>query len=167
MSNYILPLLVIGIVLYGMIKRVDLYDTFIAGSKESFKIGYTVFPNMLAMIVSVNILINSGLLDDIIRIATPFLKVPIEVISLAIMRPISGNASLALLNSLYTNYGVDHFYSLLGSAIQGCTDTTLYVIALYYGSIGIKNIKYALKNSIIADVVGISTSILLCYLLFN
>ena len=166
MSNYILPLLVIGIVTYGMIKKVDLYDSFIEGSKESFKIVYTVFPNMLAMIVSVNILINSGLLEDIIRAGIPFLKLPIEVISLAVMRPISGNASLALLNSLYTNYGVDHFYSLLGSAIQGCTDTTLYVIALYYGSVGIRNIKYALRNSIIADFIGISTSILLCYLLF-
>ena len=112
MSNYILPLLVIGIVTYGMIKKVDLYDSFIEGSKESFKIVYTVFPNMLAMIVSVNILINSGLLEDIIRAGIPFLKLPIEVISLAVMRPISGNASLALLNSLYTNYGVDHFYSL-------------------------------------------------------
>ncbi len=155
MSNYILPLMVLGIVIYGIIKKVDLYDVFLEGSKESFKMAYTIFPNLLAMIVSVNLLIDSGILEFLIELVLPFLKIPIEVISLAFMRPISGNATLALLNTIYTKYGVDHFYSLLGSTIQGCTDTTLYVIALYYGSIGIKNTRYALKASLLADVVGI------------
>lgn len=167
MSNYILPLMVLVIVVYGIFKKVDLYDVFLEGSKESFKMGYTIFPNLLAMIVSVNILVDSGILEFLINLFIPFLKIPIEVISLAIMRPISGNATLALLNTIYTKYGVDHFYSLLGSTIQGCTDTTLYVIALYYGSIGIKNTRYALKVSLLADVVGISASIAICYFLFS
>jgi len=167
MSNYILPLMVLGIVIYGIIKKVDLYDVFLEGSKESFKMAYTIFPNLLAMIVSVNILIDSGILEFLIELVLPFLKIPIEVISLAFMRPISGNATLALLNTIYTKYGVDHFYSLLGSTIQGCTDTTLYVIALYYGSIGIKNTRYALKASLLADVVGITASILVCHFLFS
>ena len=115
MSNYILPLMVLGIVIYGIIKKVDLYDVFLEGSKESFKMAYTIFPNLLAMIVSVNILIDSGILEFLIELVLPFLKIPIEVISLAFMRPISGNATLALLNTIYTKYGVDHFYSLLGS----------------------------------------------------
>ncbi len=167
MSNYILPLMVLGIVIYGIIKKVDLYDVFLEGSKESFKMAYTIFPNLLAMIVSVNLLIDSGILEFLIELVLPFLKIPIEVISLAFMRPISGNATLALLNTIYTKYGVDHFYSLLGSTIQGCTDTTLYVIALYYGSIGIKNTRYALKASLLADVVGITASILVCHFLFS
>ena len=167
MSNYILPLMVLGIVIYGIIKKVDLYDVFLEGSKESFKMAHTIFPNLLAMIVSVNLLIDSGILEFLIELVLPFLKIPIEVISLAFMRPISGNATLALLNTIYTKYGVDHFYSLLGSTIQGCTDTTLYVIALYYGSIGIKNTRYALKASLLADVVGITASILVCHFLFS
>ncbi len=167
MSNYVLPAMVLGIVLYGLAKKIDLYDAFIDGSKESFKMILTIFPNLLAMILSVNILVESGFLEFCIQLLVPFLKIPIEVVSLAIMRPISGNATLALLNTIYTKYGVDHFYSLLGSTIQGCTDTTLYVIALYYGSIGIKNTRYALKASLLADVVGISASILVCYLLFS
>lgn len=167
MSNYILPLMVLGIVGYGLFKKVDLYDSFIEGSKESFKMSYTIFPNLLAMVVSVNILVDSGILEAIINLLIPALKVPIEVVSLMVMRPISGSATLALLNTIYTKYGVDSFYSLLGSTIQGCTDTTLYVIALYYGSVGIKNTRYALKVSLITDVVGISVSLLVCYLLFN
>lgn len=166
MSNYILPLVVLFIVLYGIIKKVDLYESFIDGSKDSFKMSLTIFPNLLAMILSVNILVNSGILEDLINFLLPFLKVPIEVISLMVMRPISGNATLALLNTIYTKYGVDSFYSLLGSTIQGCTDTTLYVLALYYGSVGIKNTKYALKVSLLADVVGITSSLIICYLLF-
>ena len=166
MSDYVLPLVVLLIVVYGIFKKVDLYESFIEGSKESFKMSYTIFPNLLAMILSVNILVNSGILEDLINLLLPFLKVPIEVISLMIMRPISGNATLALLNTIYTKYGVDSFYSLLGSTIQGCTDTTLYVLALYYGSIGIKNTRYALRVSLLADVVGIATSIIICYLLF-
>ncbi len=167
MSNYILPLMVLIIVVYGIIKKVDLYDVFLDGSKESFKMAYTIFPNLLAMIVSVNILVDSGILEFIINLLISSLKVPIEIISLAVMRPISGNATLALLNTIYTKYGGDNFYSLLGSTIQGCTDTTLYVIALYYGSIGIKNTRYALKVSLLADVVGITASILVCYFLFS
>lgn len=166
MSNYILPLVVLLIVLYGIRKKVDLYEAFIDGSKDSFKMSLTIFPNLLAMILSVNILVNSGILGDLINFLLPFLKVPIEVISLMIMRPISGNATLALLNTIYTKYGVDSFYSLLGSTIQGCTDTTLYVLALYYGSVGIKNTKYALKVSLFADIVGITSSLIICYLLF-
>lgn len=166
MSDYVLPLIVLIIVFYGIIKKVDLYDAFIKGSKESFKMSFTIFPNLLAMLLSVNIFANSGLLEDMVNFLLPFLKVPIEVISLMIMRPISGNATLALLNTIYTKYGVDSFYSLLGSTIQGCTDTTLYVLALYYGSVGIKNTRYALRVSLLADIVGIVSSLIICYLLF-
>ena len=167
MSDYILPLIVLFIVGYGLYKKIDIYDQFIEGSRESFKMCLTIFPNLLAMILSVNILVNSGILEDVINWLLPTLRVPIEVLSLMIMRPISGNATLALLNTVYTKFGVDHFYSLLCSTIQGCADTTLYVLALYYGSVAIKDTRYALKVSILADIIGISSSIIICYLLFN
>ena len=166
MSDYILPLIVLIIVSYGLYKKIDVYDSFIRGSSESFKMCFTIFPNLLAMVLSVNILVNSGLLEDVINLLFPYIKLPIEVLSLMVMRPISGNATLALLNTVYTKFGVDHFYSLLCSTIQGCADTTLYVLALYYGSVSIKNTRYALKISLLADVIGISVSIVICYLLF-
>ncbi len=159
--------MVLIIVFYGLIKKIDLYESFIDGSKESFKMAYTIFPNLLAMILSVNILINSGFLEWLISFFVKNISLPIELISLIVTKPISGSAALALLNNIYSKYGVDSFYSLLASTIQGCTDTTFYVIALYYGSVGIKKTKYALFNSLFGDVVGILTSVLLCYILFS
>ena len=129
--------------------------------------GYTIFPNLLAMILSVNILIKSGFLEWIISIIFKSINLPIELVTLIITKPISGSASIALLNNIFEKYGVDSFYSLLASTIQGCTDTTFYVIALYYGSIGIKKTRYALVNSLFGDFIGILTSIILCYILFN
>ena len=154
------------IIFYAYIKKTDIYDNFIDGSTNSFKLLFQVFPNMLAMVFSVNILISSGFLDFLVVILKPFLKLPVEVLSMALIRPISGNATLALLNSIYAKYGVDNFYSLVASVIQGSTDTTFYVLALYYGSVGIKKLRYAPIASLFADFVGISSAITICYLLF-
>ena len=129
--------------------------------------GYTIFPNLLAMILSVNILINSGFLEWLFSLFLGNLKLPLELLSLIATKPISGSAALALLNNIYQTYGVDSFVSLLASTIEGCTDTTFYVIALYYGSVGIKKTRYALATSLFGDFVGIFTSIVLCYILFS
>lgn len=166
-SNYILPIMVLIIVVYGLYKKIDLYESFIEGSKEAFKMSYTIFPNLLAMILSVNILMNSGFLKWFVELLFGSIKLPIELISLIATKPISGSAALALINTIYSKYGVDSFYSILASTIQGCTDTTFYVIALYYGSVGIKKTRYAMINSLFGDFIGILTSIVLCYLLFS
>lgn len=150
-----------------MHKKVDLYESFIEGSKESFKMGYTIFPNLLAMILSVNLLIESGFLEWIIAFFVKGITLPIELISLVLTKPISGSAALALLNTIFNKYGVDSFYSILASTIQGCTDTTFYVIALYYGSVGIKKTRYAMATSLFGDFIGILISILLCYFMFS
>ena len=159
--------MVLLIVIYSLTQKVDLYESFLEGSKEAFKMGITIFPNLLAMILSVNVLINSGFLEWLMATFLSGLKLPIELISLIAMKPISGSAALALLNTIYSKYGVDSFIGLLASTIQGCTDTTFYVIALYYGSVGIKKIKYAMTTSLFGDVIGIVTSIILCYVLFS
>lgn len=166
-SAYVLPILVLIIVIYGSIKKVDLYESFVDGSKEAFKMSYTLFPNLLAMILSVNILINSGFLKWILDVCMNGISLPLEIVSLVLTKPISGSASIALLNTIFGKYGVDSFYSLLASTIQGCTDTTFYVIALYYGCIGIKKTRYAMINSLFGDIVGIGISILLCYICFS
>jgi spore maturation protein B len=150
-----------------MYKKIDMYDAFVEGSKEAFSMGYTLFPNLLAMILGVNVLINSGFINWLIKILFCSIKLPIEIITLIVTKPISGSGAVALINSIFSKYGVDSFYSLLASTIQGCTDTTFYVIALYYGSIGIKKTRYAMINSIFGDIVGIAVSIGLCYLLIS
>lgn len=153
----IIPIIVLFIILYGFLKKIDVYDTFIEGVKESFSMILNLFPNFIAMILAVNLFTNSGVLDFILSPIKLF-KIG-EVIPLALIRPISSSASLAYLNSIFTKYGPDSFIGLLGSVMQGCTDTTLYIISVYFGSIGIKKIKYSMFAALFADLVGIIASI--------
>lgn len=158
--------MVLVVVGHGYLKKVDLFENFIKGSTQGFKLMLTVFPNLLAMVFSVNILLTSGFLDFLISLITPIIKLPIEIISLGVIRPISGNAALAILNNIFQKYGVDSLWGLMGSAIQGSTDTTFYVLALYYGSVGIKKIRYAPLVSILADITSIVSAIIICNFIF-
>ena len=129
-----------------------------------------LFPTLIAMILAVNLFINSGVLDYVLSLINPILKVfniPGEIIPLDIVRPISGSASLAYLNSIFSKYGPDSFIGLLGSVMQGCTDTTFYVISLYFGSIGIKKIRHSMVASLFADLCGIVASIIVVNLFFK
>ena len=162
--------MVVFIILYGFIKKIDIYDTFIEGVKESFSCIFNLFPTFIAMILAINLFINIGFLDFILSFFKPIfelIKVPAEILPLAIVRPISGSASLAYLNNIFSTHGPDSFIGLLSSVLQGCTDTTLYVISLYFGSIGIKKIRYSLFAGLCADLIGIVASIIIVNLLFN
>lgn len=168
-SNCIIPIIVLIIVLYALKKRIDIYDTFIDGTKESFDMTLKVFPNLLAMVFGVNIFLKSGVLDFIFNNLKPifsYINVQIEILPMAIMRPISGSASLAILNDIFLNYGPDSFIGTVASIIQGSTDTTFYVLTLYFGSIGIKKIRYAMWAGLFSDLVGIVTAIILGNVLF-
>lgn len=154
--------MVLFIIIYGVLKKVDVYDTFIDGVKESFSMIFNLFPTLVAMILAINLFINSGFLDFLLSIINPILnifKIPGEIFPLAIVRPISGSASLAYLNSIFDKFGPDSFIGLLGSVMQGCTDTTFYIISLYFGSIGIKKIRHSMFAALFADLVGIIASI--------
>lgn len=169
MSVLMIPIVVFIIVFYGAYKKIDVYNSFITGSKESFDMIMHLFPTMLAMVFAVNIFIKSGLLQDITKFINPFLhilNIPSEIIPMALIRPISGSSSLAILNNILENYGPDSFVGRLASVMQGSTDTTFYVLTLYFGSIGIKKIKYALWAGLFADFIGIVSSIVIVHLLF-
>lgn len=161
-SNYILPILVLIIILYS-INKVNIYDSFIEGAKESFDLVFNIFPCMLAMIFGLNIFIKSGSLNYLFNILKPLvniLNIPINIFPMMILRPISGTASLAFLNNILKTYGPDSLSGLLASVIQGSTDTTLYVLTLYFGSIGITKIRYSLYAGLFADLVGIIAAII-------
>ena len=128
-----------------------------------------LFPTLLAMIFAVNIFTNSKILDFILILFKGIfqrINIPIEILPLGLIRPISSSASLAYLNTIFTKYGPDSFIGILGSVMQGCTDTTLYVVSLYLGSIGIKKIRYTLIPCFFADLMGIIGSIIVVKLLF-
>jgi len=169
LSSLIIPLIVLGIVSYGIFKKVNVYDIFIEGAKESFDMVLSMFPNLLAMILGINIFLKSNLLNYLIKFINPlleFIKLPYQILPMALIRPISGSSSLAFLNNIFEQFGPDSFLGRLGSVIQGSTDTTFYIITLYFGCIGIKKIKYALWAGLFADLIGIISSILIVNLLF-
>lgn len=169
-SNLIIPIMVLGIIAYGVIKKINIYDVFVEGSKESYDMILTMFPCMLAMIFGVNIFIKSGVLEYIFGFfqnILDFLHIPIEIIPMAIMRPISGSSSLAILNTILENYGPDSFIGRLASVIQGSTDTTFYILTLYFGSIGIKKIRYSLWAGLAADIIGIVSAIIIVNFMFG
>lgn len=169
LSNLIIPLLVLYIILYGFFKKVNIYDEFLTGSTESFGMVLKIFPCLLAMILGINIFLKSGILDFLYQVMEPifnYIKIPINVFPMMVMRPISGSSTLAILNNLFIDYGPDSLIGRLASIIQGSTDTTLYVITLYFGSIGIKKIRYALWIGLFSDLVGIVVSVILVNIFF-
>ncbi len=169
-SNLIIPFMVLYIIIYGVKKRVNVYDEFLDGASESFSMVAKIFPCLLAMMLGVNIFLKSGVLNFILNFLNPFfemIKIPIQVLPMMIMRPISGTSSLAILNNLFADFGPDSLIGRLGSIIQGSTDTTFYVLTLYFGSIGIKKIRYSLIAGLFADLIGIFASIIVVHLFFG
>ena len=168
-SSLIIPIMVLGVVIYGIYKKVNIYDVFIEGAKESFEMIFTVFPYLLGMMLAINLFLHSNILSNISSLITPILDligIPFDIIPMAIMRPISGTSSLAILNNIFESFGPDSFVGRLASTIQGSTDTTFYVITLYFGSIGIKKIRYSLYAGLFADLIGIIASIVIVQLVF-
>ncbi len=163
MSNYIMPLIVLFVIIFGFIKKVPIYDTFVEGAKESFDLVFKLFPCLLAMILSINIFVKSNIVTNLFSFVS---FIPNELIPLIIMRPISGTSSLAILTNIYQTLGPDSLAGILGSYIQGSTDTTFYILTLYFGSIGIKKIRYSLWAGLLADLFSIIISILFVYLIF-
>lgn len=168
-SNLMIPAIILTIIIYGYSKKIDIYDVFLDGAKESIDIIFKMFPCMLAMIFAINIFLNSNFLSLLLSLFRPvfhLLSIPFEVIPMMIMRPISGSSTIAILNNLLSQFGPDSFIGRLGSVIQGSTDTTLYVLTLYFGSIGIKKIRYALWVGLAADVIGLISAVIVTNLLF-
>lgn len=161
MSNYILPIIIFLIVLYGIIKKCNVYDSFINGSKEGINLSLNIFPSILAIIFSSRIFISSGLLEFILKTIKPIITFPIEVIPIIILRPISSNASLSIMIDIFNKFGVDSYLGILSSVLQGCTDTVFYIISLYFGVVNIKKIKNTLSLSLLVYLIGIITSIII------
>ncbi|MGE5455920.1 MAG: spore maturation protein [Ignavibacteriales bacterium] len=168
-SDLIIPTIVLVVIIYGIKKKLNIYDVFIDGARESVDLVLMIFPYILGMIFAINLFLNTNILFNITNFLKPlfdYLHMPVEVLPMAIMRPISGNSSLAILNNLFINYGPDSMIGRLGSVIQGSNDTTLYVLTLYFGSVGIRKIRYALWAGLLSDLCGIIISVIVVNLLF-
>lgn len=168
MSHFVIPIVILIIVLYGIYKKRNIYEDFLLGAKEGIQLIYSIIPALLAMTFAINIFLKSNVISLPLIILKPIIKyIPLEVIPMCLLRPISGTATLAILNNIYSLYGPDSFIGRLSSTIQGCTDTTIYVLALYFGSIKVFKTRYALYVGLFADLVGIIASIIIVSLIFS
>lgn len=170
MASIIIPIIVLFIIIYGFKKNVAIYEKFLIGVEEGLKTALNIFPSMFTMIICINVLLKSNIINDIVNLLEPLFNIlnyPKELVSLAIMRPISGSSSLVLMDSILKTNGPDSFVGRVASVLQGSSDTTIYILSLYFSSVGIKKTKYSLIVGLLADLMAVIFSLITINLLFN
>lgn len=170
LSQWAIPVMVFLVVLYSYIKGVEVFDTFVEGAKEGFQTAVKLIPFLVAMLVAIGIFRDSGAFGIITRLLSPITErvgIPSEVLPLALMRPISGSGALAMTTELMQTYGPDSMLGYIASTLQGSTDTTFYILTVYFGSIGIRRIRYAMTVGLIADAAGFIAAVIVCKLLLT
>jgi spore maturation protein B len=165
-----IPALVFFIVVYGAIKKVKIYETFVEGAKEGFNVGVRIIPYLVAMLVAIGIFRASGAMDILSWLVSPItslIGMPAEALPMAIMRPLSGSGALGVMSEVIKTHGPDSLLGRMVSAMMGSGETTFYVLAVYFGSVGITKTRHAVPAGIIADIVGILMSVWLVNLIFG
>ena len=169
MSNYIIPSICLLVIIYGLYKNINIYDSFIQGVKEGLNLVFDIFPVIFSFSICVNVLIKSNILISLSSFVCSILGInnfSYEIVLLSLMRPVSGSSSLIILNDIFRLYGPDSYIGRVASLIQGSTDTTIYIIGLYFSSVGIKRIRYAMLVGLLSDLVAIVLSFLVISILF-
>jgi spore maturation protein SpmA len=173
LGNFILFSVIMVFLAAGWFKKVDVYDAFIEGAKQGFEIAIKLIPYLLAMLVAIGLLRSSGVLDGLLSVLEYFFTALgfntdfIQALPTAFMKPLSGSGARAMMLETMNTYGVDSFAATVSAIMQGSTETTFYVLAVYFGSVGIKRVRHALGCALLADFVGITTAILAGYWFFH
>lgn len=163
-SLYILPIMILAILCVGLIKKVPVYEEFIEGAKDGFKVSVSIIPYLVAIMVGVSMFKACGAIDLIKNFVGDF--IPADIVPIMLTRSLSGSATLGLFSDIANNFGPDAYVTKLAAVMVGSSETTFYVLAVYFGSIGIKKFRYALLTGIIADFTGIVLAILVSRLFF-
>ena len=172
-SNLILLVIIIGFIVGAMRKRVNVYEAFIEGAKGGIQTSLTIIPYLVGMLVAISVIRNSGVLGFIVSgLNWVFVNLGMDTaftpaLPTALMKPLSGSGSKAMMIDAMTTYGVDSFVGRLACIFQGSADTTFYIVALYFGSVGIRKTRYAISAGLLADLAGIITAIFVAYLFFG
>jgi len=170
LSVWLIPCFLLIVLATATWKKVPTYETFVEGGKEGIKMAFNLLPFLVGMIVSISILRSSGALEAMIGIISPLLAyvgIPPDIVPLALVRPISGTAALGMTTELIDTHGPDSFIGRLASTMQGSTDTTLYILTVYFGAVGIRKMGDALKVGLLADLAGIIASIIIVSIIFG
>ena len=165
MSIYILPILFIGLFLYGFLKKINTYDTFVKGAKGAIKLVVDIFPFIACIMIAVALLRASGVTEFLAKCLAPifnFLGIPPELCELILLRPFTGSGSYALLNDVFVTYGADSYIGRCASVILGCSETIFYVATIYLSQTKVKRLGYAIPCALIASMIGAIVACLLC-----
>ena len=165
MSIYLLPVLILFVFVYAKIKKVNVYNSFINGAKQSLGVVVSIFPFLVTIMIMVQFIKISGLASLVANLISPvfnLMGIPSELCELVLLKPFSGNGSLAILNDIFTTYGVDSYIGRCASVIVGSCDTVFYVTTLYCSQIRVKRLFYAVPVALLATLLGTVLSCLLC-----
>ncbi len=163
LSSIIIPIFVLGTVLYGLFKKVDVFNTFIEGAKENILVGFDILPTLVALMLAVSMLRASGALNALTSLISPitsFLGLPAECVPLALMRPVSGSGALSLLEGILSEHSPDSYIGRVASVLLGSTETTFYTIAVYFGATKVKKTRHTLLSALAGDFAAFILSAL-------
>lgn len=169
-SYFVIPLMLVGFPLYGLYKRVPVYESFVEGAKEGFQVAVRIIPYLVAILFAVAMFRASGAMDALARVLSPVLAplgFPAEVLPMAIIRPLTGSGSAAIVVDMINRYGEDSIYVKMASVMFGSTETTFYVIAVYFGAINIRKTRHAVPAGLIADISAMIFAVWSVRLLFG
>jgi len=164
-----IPIVVLMIPLWGYYKKVKVYEAFTDGAKEGFQVAIKIIPYLVAILVAIGAFRVSGALDLLASLLAPLtnlIGMPGELVPMAFMRPLSGSGALGIVSELVNTHGAESMIGRMASVMEGSTETTFYVLAVYFGSVSIRNSRHALPAALIADVAGIVSAVLVCHLVF-
>ena len=169
-TSVMIPLIVGFIILDGLYNEINVFDVFISGVEENIKVGVKILPSLIGLMVAIGVLKSSGFLSFLTEIISPisgFFHIPADIIPQFLLRPISSSGSLVVFKDIIDKYGPDSFISKMSSILQGSSETTFYVITIYYGAVNINKIKYTLPCALISDFVCLISSIFISSLMFK
>ncbi len=164
LSLFALPVFIGAILIFGIVKKVNVYDSFIEGAKSGLESTVGILPALVGLMVAISMLRQSGVIEIVANALSPVLKktgLTSEVLPLAILRPVSGSASIAIVTDIFKNFGPDSISGKLASVMMGSTETTFYTVAVYFGAVGIKKTRHTLIAALSADITGILLSAVL------
>lgn len=167
-SSSAMPIVIMIIIIYGIIEKNKVFDTFLDGAKEGIEIVFKMLPTLIGIFLAIGVLRSSGIIDLIVNLITPItnlIEIPSQIMPLALLRPISGSASMAIAVDIMHNYGVDTLIGIITSTIMGSTETTFYTIAIYTSCVGIKKTRGILLAALAADIAGMIVSTVICRIL--
>ena len=168
-STLAIPFIIFSFITYGAFKKVKIYELFVEGAKEGFNVAIRIIPYLVAMLTAIGIFRSGGAMEWLIFILRPitdFIGMPAEALPMALMRPLSGSGSLGIMAEIISVHGPDSFIGILVSTFFGSTETTFYVLAVYFGSVSVKKTRHALPAGLLADIAGVLGAVFIVRLLF-